>query len=158
MEAFRQFYIDHGERLFGYLLRKSGSSHLAADMVQETFARYWERYRQMELSVPLLFTIARNIFYDHIRQQRHTTTLDDRQEGAGPDQEQAYIVREEARQVLHALQQLDEDERDILALVVSSGLTYSAIAAMRGCSEANIKVKVHRARQRLRQFMPREQP
>jgi RNA polymerase sigma-70 factor (ECF subfamily) len=58
--------------------------------------------------------------------------------------------------VLAALQELDEEDRDILSLVVSSGLTYGAIAAIKGCSEVNIKVRVHRARQKLRQILPAE--
>lgn len=67
MHKFRQFYIDNGDKLFGYLLRKSGNTHLAADLVQETFTRYLERYRNREQSPALLFTIGRNLFYDQMR-------------------------------------------------------------------------------------------
>lgn len=157
MDAFRTFYEENRERLFGYLLRKSGNSHLAADLVQESFARYLERYRSQELSAALLFTIARNIFYDHVRNQDKTTLAGE--EGATDPhlgQEHLCIVREEARLVLAALQKLDEEDRDILSLVVSSDLAYSEIAIIRGCSEANIKVRVHRARQKLRQLLPTE--
>ncbi len=156
METFRKFYTDNSQRLFGYLLRKSGSSHLAADLVQESFTRYLERYRNRELSLALLFTIGRNLFYDHVRRQHHEAGPEAMPPDTMHNQEQAYIVREASQQVLAALQQLDEEDRDILALVVSSGLSYREIAQIRECSEANIKVKVHRARQRLRQLLPAE--
>jgi RNA polymerase sigma-70 factor (ECF subfamily) len=156
MDAFRKFYTDNGARLLGYLLRKSGNYHLAADLVQETFARYLERYRNRELSVALLFTIGRNIFYDHVRRQRDCVALDESFPSPVDDQEHLYLVKEEMRRVLAAMRQLDDDDRDLLSLVVSSGLTYREIAAIRGCSEANIKITVHRARQKLRQLLPEE--
>lgn len=158
MDAFRTFYTEHGERLFGYLLRKSGNPALAADLAQETFTRYLERRGNGELSVALLFTMARNLLYDHFRRQRRYVDLDEAALPAGEagDQEHQYIVREDSRQVLAAMGQLDEAERDILALVVSADLTYAQIAAIHGCSEANIKVRVHRARQKLRQILPAE--
>ena len=156
MEKFRQFYTENRERLFGYLLRKSGNVSLAADLAQESFTRYLERYRNHELSVALLFTIGRNIFYDHVRRQPRQIALAESPPDLADDQERLYIVREESRRVLAALQELDEEERDILSLVVSSGLTYGAIAAIKGCSEVNIKVRVHRARLKLRQILPAE--
>lgn len=157
MESFRLFYQENRERLYGYLLRKSGCVHLAADLVQEAFVRYWERYRHRELSVALLFTIARNSFFDHARNQRRPSALAEMPAEMAEDQERLYIVREETSSVLAALQQLDEEDRDILSLVISSGLAYREIAAIRGCSEANIKVRVHRARQQLRQLLAEEE-
>jgi RNA polymerase sigma-70 factor (ECF subfamily) len=137
-------------------MRKSGNYHLAADLVQEAFARYFERYRDRELSVALLFTIGRNVFYDHVRRQRECVALDESFSTLADDQEQLYIIKEDMQRLLDAMGQLDDDDRDILSLVVSSGLTYREIATIRGCSEANIKVKVHRARQKLRQLLPAE--
>ena len=52
-----------------------------------------------------------------------------------------------------AMEQLGEEERDILNLVVTSGLKYKDIAEVRGCSLANIKVIVHRARKKLKKYM-----
>jgi len=156
MERFGQFYSENKEKLFGYLLRKSGSTHLAADLVQESYTRYIERYRHQELSVALLFTIARNIFLDHVRNQRPQADIDDIPAGMADDQEHLFIRREESRQILAALQQLDEEDRDILSLIASSGLTYREIATIKNCSEGSIKVRVHRARQKLRAILPAE--
>lgn len=157
MKAFRVFYLENRERLFGYLLRKSGSVHLAADLVQDAFTRYLSQYRTRELNVALLFTIARNTFYDHMRQQRRQVELAEcSPDLATDDQEHQYIVREESRLVLAAMQQLDEEDRDILALVVSSDLTYREIATIKGCSESAVKVRVHRARQQLRKILATE--
>ena len=63
------------------------------------------------------------------------------------------MVRDEYRRVLLAMQQLGEEERDTLALVVSSDMTYRDIAEITGTSEQNVKVRVHRARIKLRKSM-----
>jgi RNA polymerase sigma-70 factor (ECF subfamily) len=63
------------------------------------------------------------------------------------------MAREEYRRVLVALQKMDEDERDILSLVIGGDLSYREIAAISGISEANVKVKVHRSRLKLRKML-----
>ena len=150
MNTFQKFYQDNKERLFGYLLRRTGSSYLAADIMQESFTRYLERYKDREQSPALLFTISRNLLYDQSRKNRYDYSYQDQEHGTDRDAEKICSVREESRLVLDAFEQLGDEEREILSLVVSSGLSYREIAAVTGNSEANIKVKVHRARKKLR--------
>jgi RNA polymerase sigma-70 factor (ECF subfamily) len=45
---------------------------------------------------------------------------------------------------------LEKSQREILALTVSSDLSYREIANITGISEANVKVKIHRARIKLK--------
>jgi RNA polymerase sigma-70 factor (ECF subfamily) len=156
MEKFRHFYNENREKLFGYLVRKSGNRTLAADLVQEAFTRYLERYRLRELSIGLLFTIGRNLLYDHARNCSQPAGSTVMPETTEIDEEQAYINREDSRLMLAALQQLDDDERDILAMAASSGMPYKEIAVVCGCSEASVKVRVHRARQKLRRLLPED--
>ncbi|MDP4726083.1 MAG: sigma-70 family RNA polymerase sigma factor, partial [Desulfobacterales bacterium] len=75
----------------------------------------------------------------------------------GRNQEENYLVRDECRRVLSALQKLERDERDVLTLVVSSGLSYREIAGVTGLSEANVKVRVHRARLKLKKIFAERQ-
>ncbi|MCK4503283.1 MAG: RNA polymerase sigma factor [Desulfuromonadales bacterium] len=153
MDMFQIFYTAHRDRLFGYLLRKSGNYHLAADIVQESFTRYLEQYAEKEHNPALLFTIGRNLLFDHIRKNRSTVSYEDDDHGHAIDQEHILQIREEARLVFTALQQMTDDERDILSLLASSGLSYREIAQVTGNSEANIKVKIHRARIKLKQIL-----
>lgn len=154
MNRFRQFYIENGNKLFAYLLRKSGSAHLAADLVQESFTRYLERYREREDNVKLLFTIARNLFYDDKRRDKHLALEPaDLAEPFGATQEERYLAREQTRLLLAAMDRLPGEDRDILSLVSGSDLSYQEVADIQGCSVANVKVKVHRARQKLKALL-----
>ncbi|MFZ0131993.1 MAG: sigma-70 family RNA polymerase sigma factor [Desulfobacterales bacterium] len=151
MEKFKSFYTAHKDRLFSYLLKITGDYHLAADIMQESFTRYLERYGK-EGSTALLYTIARNAVIDTFRRQDRGTQLLEERDHIGPDQEANYLVRDECRRLLAALRNLERDERDVLSLVVSSGLSYREIAGVTGLSEANVKVKVHRARLKLKKI------
>jgi RNA polymerase sigma-70 factor (ECF subfamily) len=63
------------------------------------------------------------------------------------------MVREDYRRVMAAMQKLAPEERDVLSLAVSSDLTYREIARVTGTSEGNVKVRVHRARVKLKEMM-----
>lgn len=152
-DVYLEFYKEHKDRLFAYLMRMTGDYYLSSDIMQESFTRYFEHYRDKGGSVSLLYTIARNTLFDHTRKQGRTTQLDSDQEDNSSDQEHALMVREEYRRVLGAMQRLEKDARDILTLAVSGVLSYREIASIAGISEANVKVKVHRARLKLKKIL-----
>jgi len=153
VNGFAEFYSENRKRLYAYLVRMSGEGELARDLLQESFAKYLERYGRETLSVPLLFTIARNAFFDVVRKRKHYPQAAPEIDPAGPDPEAEVLVREAYRRVVDAFQQLEMTEREVLSLVISSGLSYRAVAETVGISEANVKVKVHRARLRLRELL-----
>ncbi len=152
MKRFRDFYITTKDRLFGYLLRKTGDYQLAADTMQESFTRYLERYGTAEPRVALLFTISRHVLVDIHRKQRHhvlyNEEVHDRVAGQDPS-----LVNEQAQRILQAISQLPPEDADILSLVTGSNLSYREIASMNGMTEANVKVRVHRSRLKLRQIL-----
>lgn len=153
MEILKEFYNDNKDRFFGYLLRRTGDYQLAADTLQESFARYIERYSKKEPSVSLLFTIGRNILNDNFRSRRPTVSFEEERHNGANDLESAFQVREDSRRVLKAIQQLDPEDADVLSLVVTSGLSYREIGSLTGITEANVKVKIHRSRIKLRKIL-----
>jgi RNA polymerase sigma-70 factor (ECF subfamily) len=150
---FKHFYERQKSRLFAYLLRMTGDYDVARDLMQESFTRYLERYGQHQQIASLLFTIGRNALVDNARKQGRNTPLATEPADSGPDQEKILMVRESCRKVLEAMKKLRPQERDILALTLSSGLSYRDIASVAGISEANVKVTVHRARQKIRTIL-----
>ena len=134
-------------------MRSTGDYYLASDIMQESFTRYLERYDKDSQNPALLYTIGRNLIYDNVRKQKRNSQLQLDRDHTVDDQEHYLMVREQYRQVLSAMQTLETDERDILALAVSSQLSYREISSIAGISEANVKVKVHRARARLRKII-----
>jgi len=152
MERRDAFYRAHTNKLFSYLMRLTGDYHLSSDIMQETFARYFNRYRG-EQNVPLLYRIAKNALLDCIRKRKREALLEEDHPDRSINQEQAVMVREEYRRVIRAMEELRDDEREVLSFVLSGDLSYREIAELTGTSEANIKVKVHRARVTLKDIL-----
>ena len=51
------------------------------------------------------------------------------------------------------MSRLEADEREILALALTEDLRYREIASLMGINVGNVKVKVHRARLKLREIL-----
>jgi RNA polymerase sigma factor (sigma-70 family) len=134
-------------------MRSTGDYYLAGDILQESFTRYLEKYGKEGSNTALLYTIARNAVVDGHRKQGRDLPLFDEPELSQPNPEKQMMVREDYRRVLAAMQELAPEEKDVLSLVVSSDLSYREIARITGASESNVKVRVHRARVKLRKMM-----
>jgi len=153
MEKFGSFYKDYEKTLFNYLMRMTGDYYLAGDIMQESFTRYLENYKERLPNAALLFTIARHALFDHTRNRRRHTGLEEDPIDGSCSQEADLMVKQEYRQVLDAMQTLNPDERDILALAISDGLSYRDVSSIVGISIENVKVKVHRARHKLKKIL-----
>ena len=153
MESCERLYRDNRERVLRFLLHLTGDVELARDLVQETFARYLSRYGRDSEQLGLLFTIARNAGLDALRRRR-TSTLPER-ETADPrrDPEHQLIDRQEMDRLLAAIRRLDDTDRQLVALLATSTFSYREIGRLLDLSETNVKVRVHRARLKLKALM-----
>lgn len=153
MENCERLYRDNRERVLRFLLHLTGDVELARDLVQETFARYLSRYGRDSEQLGLLFTIARNAGLDALRRRR-TSTLPER-ETADPrrDPEHQLIDRQEMDRLLAAIRRLDDTDRQLVALLATSTFSYREIGRLLDLSETNVKVRVHRARLKLKALM-----
>ena len=153
MRNFGSFYRKCKDKFFAYLMRCTGDYHLAGDILQESFTRYLERYGDEEQSVSLLYRIGRNLVFDNARAKSGKTFETEERLAADGDHERDFMVKEEYRRVLDAMRRLEDSERDVLALAANGELSYRQIASISGISEGNVKVRVHRARLKLRKIL-----
>lgn len=137
-----------------YLVRMTGDYSLSKDIVQETFARHLKHYGLANRDMPLLYRIARNLFVDQWRHHKSDQAIGyENCEEPLVDEEHQMMIRSEYRRVLAAIENLEKDEREILALVVGGDLSYKAIGDIVGISVANVNIKVHRSRCKLRKIL-----
>lgn len=137
--------------MFHYILRMTGGDYdLSRDILQESFTRCLERYGDRIESIALIYKIARNLVIDHNRKKYRDELYRDQNAVDDKPIEHQVLVREQYQKVLLALKSLRLDDREILSLVASDSFSYREIASILGTTENNIKVRVHRARKRLR--------
>ncbi len=123
----------------------------AEDIAQDALLRAWRRrstLREADRRNQWLATIVRNeAFRQHARTRPDPTSLIETQEGA----EDAQVVATVERADLHAaLKRLSDRERQLLELRYNEDLTQQAIARRLGIPEGTVKVRLHRARDKLR--------
>jgi RNA polymerase sigma-70 factor (ECF subfamily) len=104
---------------------------------------------------PWLLTVCRNEYISICRKERRFTgeeipedLADDREEVI-----ESIIHREEYRSLYRAIDLLPDAQKEAVMLFYFSGLSIKNIAEVTGKSEANTKVLLYRARERLRALM-----
>lgn len=148
------FYRAGKDRLFGYLVRMTANHDLSADVMQESFVRYIEHYGSGPCQYSLLYRIARNVLTDHFRRNNRFADPEDDVADSRTTTEETIEARDAFQQMLKAMQKLKPGDREILSLAAGDGnLTYQQIGEITGNSEANIKVRIHRARVKLREIL-----
>lgn len=154
METYDVFYQTSKDGLFAYLLKMTGDYHLSCDLVQESFVRYLQRYRDIgERSRSLLYTIARNAAMDAFRKPKVNHFNPESYADPQNNPEQQLDDRQAYDRVMAAIQQLPIIDRELIALLSGADLSYSEIGRIMNISETNVKVKVHRARLKLKEIL-----
>jgi RNA polymerase sigma-70 factor (ECF subfamily) len=123
----------------------------AEDIAQDALLRAWRRrstLREVDRRNQWLATIVRNeAFRQHARVRPDPTSMIETYEAV----EDAQVVATVERADLHAaLQRLSDRDRQLLELRYTEDLTQQAIARRLGIPEGTVKVRLHRARDKLR--------
>ena len=123
----------------------------AEDIAQDALLRAWRRrstLREPDRRNQWLATIVRNeAFRQHARVRPDPTDTIETSEGA----EDARVIATVELADLHpALKKLSEKDRDLLEMRYQEDLTQGAIARKLGIPEGTVKVRLHRARNKLR--------
>jgi RNA polymerase sigma-70 factor, ECF subfamily len=123
----------------------------AEDIAQDALLRAWRRrstLREADRRNQWLATIVRNeAFRQHARIRPDPTSAIETYEAVEDPQVVATVERAD----LHAaLERLSDRDRQLLELRYGEDLTQSAIARRLGIPEGTVKVRLHRARDKLR--------
>lgn len=151
MTNFHALYESYAPHVRRFSLFLCGDEALADDLTSETFVRAWTASGSIrqETVKAYLFTIARNLYYDHLRQARRHTVLDNAMPDGRVSAPKQAEARSELRFVLAVMQELPEVDRAALLMRAQEGLSYEEIARALGLSVVAVKVKIHRARLKL---------
>jgi RNA polymerase sigma-70 factor (ECF subfamily) len=148
-------YADQMPRIYNFFRYRLGDDLLAEDLTAATFEKGW-RYRNKyrhDLSAfsTWLFTIARNLATDHLRQDKRELPLTDFHQLADDRSLEEQVQRQDDLKRLAALlSQLNARERELVSLKYGAALTNRAIAAVTGLSESNVGTILNRTVQKLR--------
>jgi RNA polymerase sigma-70 factor (ECF subfamily) len=159
--AFAELYGRHKAEIYTYCLRMmGGDADLANDVFQEVFIKVYEKAAQFREGTNVsgwLYMIARRMCLNVFRTKRPCETIDlhptlasdDRSLAPEYDEEQ-HFLREKLEQALTAL---PVEFREPFMLREFDGFSYGEIAEMTGTTLAMTKVRIYRAKQRMRELL-----
>lgn len=150
---FERLYAEHHAQVLGYAVRRLDSPDAVADVFAETFLVAWRRLDHVpegDGARLWLFAVARRVLANHRRGEQRRMLLADRLR----DELATALASEPApaadSTAATALRSLGDTDRELLALSGWEGLDPGEIATVIGCSRNAARIRLHRARRRLR--------
>ena len=165
--SFADVFDEYQRPIYNYLLRMTQNQAEAEDLTQETFIRVYRGLPAFRGEASLstwIYRIATNTSLDHFRrratrQAKATLSLEETK----PDENWAdetlplpeqLVARSEMSACVQAfIRRLAPDYRAVLVLKDLQGLKNREIAEVLGCSLATVKIRLHRARTKLREAL-----
>lgn len=163
-QAFERI-VEHYQRpVFAIAYRMTCDAGRAEDLAQDVFLRVWRKlgtFRPDQPLRPWLLRLATNVCINALRKRRLPVVSVQTDDGADPREPQARDPeaselasrRELAEQLEGAIAQLPEDYRVIVTLRHVEEMSYEEIAEALGRPVGTVKVRLFRARERLRRIL-----
>lgn len=152
---FERLYQTELPKIYNFFRFRVGDGPIAEDLTADTFEKAWRKrdsYRKDLASFSTwLYTIARRVAIDHYRKKRPEISY----ESAGlltADETPEDLTTRHAdfERLSVLLAQLEDRDRELVALRFGAGLTNRAIARLTGLTESNVGVILHRTLNKLR--------
>ena len=142
----------YADSIYRFVLKHVRNKMLADDVVQETYAKVWERHEsiQAEKAKSYLFTSAYHCMIDLLKKENRSASI----EGVEPIGNKGDHHHFDVQRVLHeALDTLPEIQKSVVLLRDYEGYSYEEIAEITGLTDAQVKVYIFRARQALKSVL-----
>jgi RNA polymerase sigma factor (sigma-70 family) len=166
-EALRVLFRRHERPVYNLLYRMLSNREDAEEALAEVFVKVWRSASTFKGDAKFttwLYRVAANTARDCLRSRmtRQEVSIEDmavndfdsleRVQGTSDSPETAAIVSEDRARILCAMQQLSEEDRLLVTLYHFQEFDYDEIERVTGIAPSNLKVKLFRARQRLRKL------
>jgi RNA polymerase sigma-70 factor (ECF subfamily) len=152
--TFEVLYRSTCDDLLRYLVRRCSDAEEAADLLAETYLTAWGKLDAVpdgEAAQLWLFGVARNLLLRSARRRRVADALVERlAEGTRAAQAAPPASEQGHHAVRVALAELSEQDREIVTLTAWEGLAPREIARVMDISANVVRIRLHRARARIK--------
>jgi RNA polymerase sigma-70 factor (ECF subfamily) len=149
--TFETFFETEHLRLGRAIFLLTGDAAEAEDLVQEAFARAyerWERVAAMDHPAGYVYRTAANLHRRRLRRRRLLRPLGDASALAAVDHDAAAFA-----DVMNALARLTIQQREVVVLVDLLGFDANGAADVLSVRVGTVRVRLHRGRARLRELL-----
>jgi len=161
-EAFGLIYDQYLERIYRFIYLKVSNREEAEDLSQQVFLKAWEAiYRFEDEGLPFtswLYRIARNLVIDFYRTKKQNIALEENIAiEAVKNSEEKILENDEKEELIRALKELTEEQKDVIILRFIEGLSYKEIAKITKKNQPALRILQYRALNKLRKILKKEQ-
>lgn len=153
---FMEVYRPVAQRLERYCLMLTGDVDDARDLAGDTVEQAWKGFdgvRDRQAFLAFLFTIASRRWARIRHGRRGRVQVDEASFDDVFDTSQDVERQTDARMLYEALQTLPAEQREVIVLSEIFDMSARDIAAVAGCTEVTVRVRLHRAKARLRRLV-----
>lgn len=151
-EAFNFLYKLYSRKVYRFCQRMLNNVEIAKDALQETFIRIYEHRNSFtgQNFESWLYTTARNTCINYIRKRKITTPIENVEIGFQPRKHLGIGIKEHIEEKVN---QLPIALKEAFVLRDMEDLTYDQIAEILEIDLSLAKVRVHRARLKLKELL-----
>lgn len=151
-DAFKEIFNRLSDRFFAYTFSRTSNRDDALDIIQETFIDLWNslkkfKYKSDQSFYGFIFTITKRKLYHYYKNKPKVASLDEINK---KHLIQPAIKLEDDGYMLNQINQLTSNDQDIIRLRYWSQMKFNEIAAVLNITETAAKVRHHRALQKLK--------
>lgn len=161
-QAFEILYNKYQNRIKYFIYNIVKDNQKAEDIVQETFIYVLKNKLRDNASFKYyLYLVARSKAYNHINTEKRRNEISDeynieQNKEFENDVLDIIIQQETQKELLEAIEELDDKYKNAIYLVKIEGLSYKEAAAILGQTLQNTKTLVHRGKKKLREILLRK--
>ena len=155
--AFKDVYEANSKRIYRLCYTYTGDSAAANDLLQETFLKVWQnldKFRNQAMISTWIYRIAVNTCLTYLKSEKRQAKDELTPFISENEEEETSNQKEEVDLLYKCISRLEESERIIITMVLDE-LPYPEIAEISGISEGNLRVKIHRIKQKLTELYNR---
>ena len=152
MDSMEEIYKKHGKMIYGFLLTRTQDPGLAEELTQETFyqaVKHIGRYKGESSISTWLCGIAKNLWRDYLRRQKHHVPLEEADPVPVESAESQAISLWDNVQILRLIHGLEDPMREVMYLRLVGNLTFGQIGEIMGRSENWARVTYYRGKERI---------
>ncbi len=155
--VFMEAFDTYSDAIFRFCVVKVSDVERAEDMTQEVFTRFWKSLcdgKEITNSRAFLYTIANNLAKDWYKKKKSESLDMHLDAGFAPvSRDLSPETQSEYQEVLEAMSDLEEKDRQVLYLRFVEGFEPREIAETLGETANTISVRLNRAMAKLKQKM-----
>lgn len=142
----------YADSIYRFVLKHLKNGMLSQDVVQETFAKVWEKHTEIsvEKAKSYLFTTAYHTLIDVIKKEKRSGDMEHVSVLPSEKAKESFDLKDILNE---ALDRLPEIQKTVIMLRDYEGYSYEEIAEITELNESQVKVYIFRGRQALKSYL-----